>query len=173
MDASTLPVKEFDGIIVGGGGSGMMASLQLAKSGMNTAVVSKVFPTRSIPFLLKAASLVQFKVQIQMMTGDGICLIQSKVLISLEIKTPLNTCAKKDLKQYLNENMGLPFSRTEEGKIYQRAFGGQSKDYGKGGKPKELVLLLIEQAMLFCIHFSKQTLRREPTFFQSGLQLIL
>ena len=47
LDASTLPVKEFDGIIVGGGGSGMMASLQLAKSGMNTAVVSKVFPTRS------------------------------------------------------------------------------------------------------------------------------
>ena len=32
------------------------------------------------------------------------------------------------------ENMGLPFSRTEEGKIYQRAFGGQSKDYGKGGQ---------------------------------------
>ena len=47
LDASTLPVKEFDGIIVGGGGSGMMASLQLAKSGMHTAVVSKVFPTRS------------------------------------------------------------------------------------------------------------------------------
>ena len=89
LDASTLPVKEFDGIIVGGGGSGMMASLQLAKSGMNTAVVSKVFPTRShILFLLKAASPVQFKVQIQMMTGDGICLIQSRVLISLEIKTP-------------------------------------------------------------------------------------
>ena len=42
LDASTLPGKEFDGIIVGGGGSGMMASLQLAKSGMTTAVVSKV-----------------------------------------------------------------------------------------------------------------------------------
>ena len=40
LDASTLPVKEFDGIIVGGGGSGMMASLQLAKSGMHTAVLS-------------------------------------------------------------------------------------------------------------------------------------
>ena len=47
LDAASLPVKEFDGIIVGGGGSGMMASLQLAKSGLNTAVVSKVFPTRS------------------------------------------------------------------------------------------------------------------------------
>ena len=64
------------------------------------------------------------------------------------------------------ENMGLPFSRTEEGKIYQRAFGGQSKDYGKGGKPKELVPLLIEQAMLFCIHFSKQTLKQEQLSFR-------
>ena len=47
LEASSLPVKEFDGIIVGGGGSGLMAGLQLAQSGMNTAVVSKVFPTRS------------------------------------------------------------------------------------------------------------------------------
>ena len=75
LDASTLPVKEFDGIIVGGGGSGMMASLQLAKSGMNTAVVSKVFLLVHIPFLLKAVSLARFKVQIQMMIGDGTCLI--------------------------------------------------------------------------------------------------
>ena len=47
LDASSLPVKEFDGIIIGGGGSGLMSSLQLAQSGMNTAVISKVFPTRS------------------------------------------------------------------------------------------------------------------------------
>ena len=47
LDASSLPVKQFDGIIIGGGGSGLMSSLQLAQSGMNTAVISKVFPTRS------------------------------------------------------------------------------------------------------------------------------
>ena len=47
LDANSLPVKEFDGIIIGGGGSGLMSSLQLAQSGMNTAVISKVFPTRS------------------------------------------------------------------------------------------------------------------------------
>jgi succinate dehydrogenase/fumarate reductase flavoprotein subunit len=47
INARDLPVMEFDGIIVGGGGAGMRASLQLAESGLNTAVISKVFPTRS------------------------------------------------------------------------------------------------------------------------------
>jgi succinate dehydrogenase / fumarate reductase flavoprotein subunit len=44
INAKDLPVMEFDGIIVGGGGAGMRASLQLAESGLNTAVISKVFP---------------------------------------------------------------------------------------------------------------------------------
>ena len=47
INAKDLPIMEFDGIIVGGGGAGMRASLQLAESGLNTAVISKVFPTRS------------------------------------------------------------------------------------------------------------------------------
>ena len=47
INAKDLPVMEFDGIIVGGGGAGMRASLQLAESGLNTAVISKVFPTTS------------------------------------------------------------------------------------------------------------------------------
>ena len=47
INARDLPVMEFDGIIVGGGGAGMRASLQLAESGLNTAVISKDFPTRS------------------------------------------------------------------------------------------------------------------------------
>ena len=47
IKAQDLPIKDFDGIIIGGGGSGMRASLQLAESGLNTAVISKVFPTRS------------------------------------------------------------------------------------------------------------------------------
>ena len=44
-------------------------------------------------------------------------------------------CVLKGQKQFLNlEHMGLPFSRTENGRIYQRPFGGQSKDFGKGGQ---------------------------------------
>ena len=77
LDANSLPVKEYDGIIIGGGGSGLMSSLQLAQSGMNTAVISKVFPTRShTVFLHKAGLHVRFRAQIPMMIGDGICMTQ-------------------------------------------------------------------------------------------------
>ena len=47
INPKDLPVMEFDSIIIGGGGAGLRASLQLAESGLNTAVISKVFPTRS------------------------------------------------------------------------------------------------------------------------------
>ena len=52
IKAKDLPTMDFDGIIIGGGGAGMRASLQLAESGLNTAVISKVFPTRSHTCLL-------------------------------------------------------------------------------------------------------------------------
>ena len=75
INAKDLPVMEFGGIIVGGGGAGMRASLQLAESGLNTAVISKVFPTRSHTVQPKAVLLVQYRVMIRMMIGDGTCLI--------------------------------------------------------------------------------------------------
>ena len=65
---------EFDALIVGGGGSGMRASLELAKSGLKTAVVSKVFQQDLILFPLKEELPVQLQVKIQMMIGDGICM---------------------------------------------------------------------------------------------------
>jgi len=69
-------VKEFDALIIGGGGSGMRTSLELARSGLKTAVISKVFPTRSHTVLLKVELHVRFRVQIPMMIGDGICMTQ-------------------------------------------------------------------------------------------------
>ena len=98
LDANTLPVKEFDGIIVGGGGSGMMASLQLAKSGMNTAVVSKVFPTRS--HTVSAQGGITCSIQSADPDDDWRTLL--RVPISLVIKIQLNTCAKKVQKQFLS-----------------------------------------------------------------------
>ena len=81
LDASNLPVKEFDGIIVGGGGSGLMAGLQLAQSGMNTAVVSKVFPTRShtvsaqggIAAVLAEEDTTESHIKDTLIAGDGLC----------------------------------------------------------------------------------------------------
>ena len=135
LDASTLPVKEFDGIIVGGGGSGMMASLQLAKSGMNTAVVSKVFPTRS--HTVSAQGGITCSIQSADPDDDWRWHMFDTVKGSDFIgdQDSIEYMCKEGPEAIFElENMGLPFSRTEEGKIYQRAFGGQSKDYGKGGQ---------------------------------------
>tara|TARA_B100001113_G_scaffold343827_1_gene331541 strand:- start:1146 stop:2951 length:1806 start_codon:yes stop_codon:yes gene_type:complete len=135
LDASTLPVKEFDGIIVGGGGSGMMASLQLAKSGMTTAVVSKVFPTRS--HTVSAQGGITCSIQSADPDDDWRWHMFDTVKGSDFIgdQDSIEYMCKEGPEAIFElENMGLPFSRTEEGKIYQRAFGGQSKDYGKGGQ---------------------------------------
>jgi len=75
IKAQDLPIRDFDGIIIGGGGSGMRASLQLAESGLNTAVISKVFPTDHTPFPHKEVLLVLFKAMTLKMIGVGICSI--------------------------------------------------------------------------------------------------
>ena len=64
----------FDGVIVGGGGAGMRAALQLAQSGYKTAVISKVFLLALIQFQRKEASPVQLQVPIRRTTGVGICM---------------------------------------------------------------------------------------------------
>jgi succinate dehydrogenase / fumarate reductase flavoprotein subunit len=135
LDASSLPVKEFDGIIVGGGGSGLMAGLQLAQSGMNTAVVSKVFPTRS--HTVSAQGGITCAIASADPNDDWRWHMYDTVKGSDFIGDQDSIeymCQEGPATVFELENMGLPFSRTEEGKIYQRAFGGQSKDYGKGGQ---------------------------------------
>jgi succinate dehydrogenase / fumarate reductase flavoprotein subunit len=135
LDASTLPVKEFDGIIIGGGGSGLMSSLQLAQSGMNTAVVSKVFPTRS--HTVSAQGGITCAIASADPNDDWRWHMYDTVKGSDFIGDQDSIeymCQEGPATVFELENMGLPFSRTEEGKIYQRAFGGQSKDFGKGGQ---------------------------------------
>ena len=135
LDASNLPVKEFDGIIVGGGGSGLMAGLQLAQSGMNTAVVSKVFPTRS--HTVSAQGGITCAIASADPNDDWRWHMYDTVKGSDFIGDQDSIeymCQEGPATVFELENMGLPFSRTEEGKIYQSAFGGQSKDYGKGGQ---------------------------------------
>ncbi|MFK8041727.1 succinate dehydrogenase flavoprotein subunit [Congregibacter brevis] len=125
----------FDGVIVGGGGAGMRAALQLAQSGYKTAVISKVFPTRSHTVSAQggitcaiASSDPQDDWRWHMYdTVKGSDYIGDQDAI--EYMTSVGPEAIYEL-----EHMGLPFSRTEDGRIYQRPFGGQSKDFGKGGQ---------------------------------------
>ncbi len=125
----------FDGVIIGGGGAGMRASLQLAESGYKTAVITKVFPTRSHTVSAQggitcaiASDDPDDKWQWHMYdTVKGSDYIGDQDAIEY-------MCQVGPEAVFELEHMGLPFSRTEEGRIYQRPFGGQSKDFGNGGQ---------------------------------------
>lgn len=126
---------DFDAIIVGGGGAGMRSALQLASSGYKTAVVSKVFPTRS--HTVSAQGGITCAIASEDPDDDWRWHMYDTVKGSDYI-------GDQDAIQYMCEvgpqavfeleHMGLPFSRKENGRIYQRPFGGQSKDFGKGGQ---------------------------------------
>ena len=132
---SPLPVMEFDGVIVGGGGAGMRAGLQLAQSGLKTAVLSKVFPTRS--HTVSAQGGITCAIASEDPDDDWRWHMYDTVKGSDYIGDQdaiEYMCSVGPEAVYELEHMGLPFTRTESGRIYQRPFGGQSKDYGKGGQ---------------------------------------
>ena len=128
-------IKEFDALIVGGGGSGMRTSLELAKSGLNIAVISKVFPTRS--HTVSAQGGITCAIQSADPNDDWRWHMYDTVKGSDYIGDQdaiEYMCSEGPKAVYELEHMGLPFSRFENGRIYQRPFGGQSKDFGKGGQ---------------------------------------
>ena len=132
---SDIATLEFDAIIVGGGGAGMRAALQLAESGSKTAVISKVFPTRS--HTVSAQGGITCAIASDDPNDDWRWHMYDTIKGSDYI-------GDQDAIQYMCsvgpeavfelEHMGLPFSRNDNGRIYQRPFGGQSKDFGKGGQ---------------------------------------
>ena len=132
---SSLAVLEFDGVIVGGGGAGMRAGLQLAQSGLKTAVLSKVFPTRS--HTVSAQGGITCAIASEDPDDDWRWHMYDTVKGSDYIGDQdaiEYMCSVGPQAVYELEHMGLPFTRTESGRIYQRPFGGQSKNFGKGGQ---------------------------------------
>ena len=126
---------EFDGLIIGGGGSGMRASLQIAQSGLKTAVITKVFPTRS--HTVSAQGGITCAIASDDPNDDWRWHMYDTVKGSDYIGDQdaiEYMCSEGPQAVFELEHMGLPFSRTENGRIYQRPFGGQSKDFGKGGQ---------------------------------------
>ena len=126
---------EFDGVIVGGGGAGMCAGLQLARSGLKTAVLSKVFPTRS--HTVSAQGGITCAIASEDPDDDWRWHMYDTVKGSDYIGDQdaiEYMCSVGPQAVYELEHMGMPFTRTESGRIYQRPFGGQSKDFGKGGQ---------------------------------------
>ncbi|AJD48014.1 succinate dehydrogenase flavoprotein subunit [Isoalcanivorax pacificus W11-5] len=125
----------FDAVIVGGGGAGMRASLQLAQSGFKTALISKVFPTRS--HTVSAQGGITCAIASADPNDDWRWHMYDTVKGSDYIGDQdaiEYMCSVGPEAVFELDHMGLPFSRTEEGRIYQRPFGGQSKNFGEGGQ---------------------------------------
>ncbi|MGH1472607.1 MAG: succinate dehydrogenase flavoprotein subunit [Cellvibrionaceae bacterium] len=132
---SNMRTISFDGIVIGGGGAGMRAALQLAQSGFKTAVITKVFPTRS--HTVSAQGGITCAIASDDPNDDWRWHMYDTVKGSDYIGDQdaiEYMCSVGPEAVFELEHMGLPFSRTEKGRIYQRPFGGQSKDYGKGGQ---------------------------------------
>jgi succinate dehydrogenase / fumarate reductase flavoprotein subunit len=122
--------RTFDAVIVGGGGAGLRAALQLAQADLKVAVLSKVFPTRSHTVSAQGgitaalANVSDDNWHWHMYdTVKGSDYLGDQDAIEF-------MCRNAPSAVYELEHMGLPFSRLDNGKIYQRPFGGQSQNYG-------------------------------------------
>lgn len=126
-----LKRRKFDVLIVGAGGAGLRAALELARSDANVAVVSKVFPTRSHTVAAQGginaalANVISDDWYWHMFdTVKGSDYLGDQDAIEY-------MCRAAPKVVYELDHFGVPFSRLEDGTIYQRAFGGQSRNFGK------------------------------------------
>ncbi|APX93995.1 succinate dehydrogenase flavoprotein subunit [Halomonas sp. 1513] len=132
---SNMRSLSFDAIIIGGGGSGLRAALELAKSGKKTAVLSKVFPTRS--HTVSAQGGITCAIASADPNDDWRWHMYDTVKggdYIADQDAAEYMCSEGPKAVFELEHMGLPFSRFDNGRIYQRPFGGQSKNFGEGGQ---------------------------------------
>ena len=165
-------VRKFDVVIVGAGGSGMRASLQLARAGLNVAVLSKVFPTRShtvaaqggIGASLGNMSEDNWHFHFYDTVKGGDWLGDQDVIEFM--------CREAPHVVYDLEHMGMPFDRNADGTIYQRPFGGHTANYGE--KPVQRACAAADRtghAMLHTLY--QQNVASNTTFFVEWMALDL
>ncbi|MFN3642827.1 MAG: succinate dehydrogenase flavoprotein subunit [Gemmobacter sp.] len=132
MAAYTYETHDYDVVVVGAGGSGLRATLGMAEQGLRTACITKVFPTRSHTVAAQggiAASLSnmgpdhwQWHMYDTVKGSDWLGDTDAMEYLAREAPKAV----------YELEHYGVPFSRTEDGKIYQRPFGGHTTEFGEG-----------------------------------------
>ena len=126
-----IEYHEYDVVVVGAGGSGLRATVGAVENGFKTACISKVFPTRSHTVAAQGGISAALG---NMGDDDWRWHMYDTVKGSdwLGDQDAIEYLCKNAPKAVLElENYGVPFSRTEDGKIYQRAFGGMTKNYGE------------------------------------------
>ena len=174
MTASTssLPKRKFDVVIVGAGGSGMRASLQLARAGLNVAVLSKVFPTRSHTVAAQGG----IGASLGNMSEDNwhyhfYDTIKGSDWLGDQDAIEF-MCREAPKVVYDLEHMGMPFDRNPDGTIYQRPFGGHTANYGE--KPVQRACAAADRtghAMLHTLY--QQNVAARTTFFVEWMALDL
>jgi len=126
---------EYDAVVVGAGGAGLRAAFGLVQEGFKTAVITKLFPTRSHTVAAQGGINAALG---NMDDGDDWRWHMYDTVKGsdwLGDQDAIHYMAREAPAAVMElENYGMPFSRTPEGKIYQRAFGGQSYKFGKGGQ---------------------------------------
>lgn len=130
----TVIDHEYDAVVVGAGGAGLRAAMGCAEAGLKTACISKLFPTRSHTVAAQGGINAALG---NMSTDDWRWHMYDTVKGSdwLGDQDAIHyMCREAPQAVRELESFGMPFSRTEEGKIYQRAFGGQSLEFGQGGQ---------------------------------------
>ncbi|HEX3430593.1 MAG TPA: succinate dehydrogenase flavoprotein subunit [Rhizomicrobium sp.] len=132
MPAYPITDHTFDVVVIGAGGAGLRATLAAAAKGLRTACITKVFPTRSHTVSAQGGISAALG---NMGEDDWRWHMYDTVKGSdwLGDQDAIEyLCKNAPAAVYELEHMGVPFSRTEQGKIYQRAFGGMTSHYGKG-----------------------------------------
>ena len=163
---ANIPTLSYDAIIIGGGGAGMRAALQLAQGGHKTAVVTKVFPTRS--HTVSAQGGITCAIASADPNDDWRWHMYDTVKGSDYIgdQDAIEYMCKEAPDAVIElEHYGVPFSRTEEGKIYQRPFGGMTTRYGEGPAAQRTCAAADRtgHAMLHTLY--QQSLKHDATFF--------
>jgi len=156
---------EYDAIVVGAGGAGLRAAFGLAEAGLNTACITKLFPTRSHTVAAQGG----VNAALGNMTED------SYKWHFYDTVKGSDWLGDQDAIQYMCreaprtvielEHFGVPFSRTEDGKIYQRAFGGQSLNFGKGGQAYRCAAAADRTGHAILHTLYGQSLRHNTNFF--------
>jgi succinate dehydrogenase / fumarate reductase flavoprotein subunit len=130
-DVSSLPVRKFDAIVVGAGGAGMRASLQLSEAGLSVAVLSKVFPTRSHTVAAQGG----IGASLGNMSEDNWLWHMYDTIKGSDWLGDQDAieymCKMAPQVVYELEHFGMPFDRNPDGTIYQRPFGGHSANFGE------------------------------------------
>ncbi|HEY6453961.1 MAG TPA: succinate dehydrogenase flavoprotein subunit [Steroidobacteraceae bacterium] len=164
MSAYEFIDHTYDVVVVGAGGAGLRATLGLAEAGLSTACISKLFPTRSHTVAAQGGISAALG---NMGPDDWRWHMYDTVKGSdwlgdqdaIELMCKEAPAAVIELEHY-----GMPFSRTEQGRIYQRPFGGMTTHYGKGTAQRTCAAAdRTGHAMLHTLY--QQSIRHSATFF--------